>query len=65
MHRNFQEADDGFPQSEAERLRVKAAQCRRLAIGVADYQTVTALKALADEYERDASAFAARQESTA
>ncbi|MBX3564798.1 MAG: hypothetical protein KF730_09505 [Sphingomonas sp.] len=64
MHKNFEEAEGGLPLDEAEKLRVKAAQCRRLAVGIADYQTANALKALADEYERDAGATTARQTST-
>ena len=54
MHRKFEEAEGDLPRCEADGLRDKAAQCRRLAIGIADYQTANALKALADEYERDA-----------
>ena len=54
MHNNYEEADREGPGDEAGRLRNKAAECRRLAVGIADRQTAAALKALADEYERDA-----------
>ncbi|MES2989000.1 MAG: hypothetical protein V4808_13940 [Pseudomonadota bacterium] len=59
MHKISDEAESGLSRCEADKLRDKAAQCRRLAIGIADYQTSNALKALADEYDRDANRSAA------
>jgi len=53
MHKVFDEAES-LPQGEAENLQRKAAQCRRLAIGIADRQTCEALATLAEEYEREA-----------
>jgi hypothetical protein len=63
MHKNFDEAESELSHDQAERLRAKAAQCRRLAIGIADHQTANALKALADEYDRDARFTAERRQS--
>ncbi|RYY26442.1 MAG: hypothetical protein EOP62_09915 [Sphingomonadales bacterium] len=65
MHNMFEQVQGEVPREEADRLRHKAAQCRRLAIGIADHQTSIALKALAEEYERDAGLSAERPRSAA
>jgi hypothetical protein len=55
MQMDSHETTGEAPSGAVNALRDKAAQCRRLACSIADRQTVEALNALAEEYERDAS----------
>lgn len=64
MHQKCRETEGPSTETAAQAWRQKAAQCRRLAISVADRQTSEALTKLAEEYEREAASLEAANQTS-